>query len=172
MALIDTPPHIRLLEAAKTALEGVDFNDRAGMAMTTVRHARNRRPLESELPCISIRWIGNEDHNPDDQYKTAGERVRRCNIDLEIELKIPDEESGQDSTAWLLLGRVGAAAFEAINDEDGALRQLCDWVTDVEDQPDEDSKPDEGRLVKAIYVVYRVRSEAPNVLLAVGENEP
>lgn len=58
----------------------------------------------------------------------------------------------------------------ALRDEDGPLRQLCDWVIDGDENPDDDSQPDEGRLVKPISVVYRVRTDDPNRLLAPGEN--
>lgn len=167
--IIDKAPHIRILEALVATLELVNFEDRAGVVGVTIRHTRNRYPTSSEKPCISVRWLGNEDQ-ADEQYANAWERYKLCNIDLVADAAIEAEDSQVDETGWDRLSRMLAAAFEKLREEGTPLYDLMNWVQDRDTDPDEDSKPDEGRLVQAISVLYRVRTDQPNVLLAQGEN--
>lgn len=171
MPLLPVPPFIRLLEAALASLVLVeDWVETTGVDVNTVRHARDRQPTRSEGKTVSLDWVGNEDTDIDEIQKNAQEKQKRCMIDITIDLKRRTESSAEDPTGWLDHGRVAARVLMALRDEDGPLMQLCDWVIDGEEDPDEDSKPDEGRLVKRISVVYRVRADDPNHLLAMGEN--
>lgn len=181
MPLVDLPPEIRLLTAAATDLEAVDWLDAAGAGTleqpVLVRHLRSRAARSDEWPCISIEFGGVSDRDMDEIYKTGGERVRICHVRLWIDLPIPADEAtradpnaGADATGWLTHARVAAVALQALRDPDGALGQLAWWSVDVDMGPDEESKPDKGRLVKAIDVLYRCSTTDPNVLFPQGAN--
>lgn len=178
MAAIADAPHIKILEAVKATLEAVDFLDLAGMTgvkALTIRHFRQRYSTSGERPCLAIKWTGRPDNNVDDQYKNSDERPLKCGIDLVIDLlPVPEDAADDpDPTGWAEMSRIAAVALEALRDEDPAnpLSLVCDgWVIDEDLVPDEDSKPDNGRLVQAISVVYRVRTFDSNVLLAKGAN--
>jgi hypothetical protein len=170
MPIIAKPPHIRQLEAGLVTLEAVDWDARTGIAGIHVRHQRHRYPLASEKPCVSLRWLGNDPGTPDGTYITQDERQKLGHWRLEIDLNLATEDSEADPTGWGDVSLVAAAAFAALNDPASPLRALCDWLTAGDETPDEDSKPDDGRLVYPFDVVYRVRTDDPNELLVPGEN--
>ena len=167
---IGPTPEERLLEAVVATAMGVDYEVEAATPIKTVRHFRSRHVLKVDRNAISYRYQGDEDYEREGQYRNAHERVKVIHIGVIIDLNLEDEEGGEDPTGWGQHFRVYYAQLAALRDPDGPLLQLCDWIVDGDGEPDEDSKPDEGRLVKTISVVYRVRSEAPHVLLAQGEN--
>lgn len=170
--MIAKPPHIRLLEAIYATLKAFDFEAATGIPGVTIRHFRNRNPKKGEKPCISIRWMGNEDARVDGQYRNEWERVKNCNVDLQVDMALPPESAApadQDETGWALPSILAAAAFGALRAEGSPMAAVSDWVQESDTDPDEDSTADEGRLVQAIVVVYRVYSEDPNRLLAAGE---
>jgi len=175
MPLIETPPPIILLERVKLLLNAVDWLDRTGIEGMKWRHARNRAPLSTERPVGSIGFAGDDDF-PDapGSARNAWETVRRLQIDLQVDLRLPTEASDLDPTGWLLLMRVQAAAFEALtisDDEGGQEGGLYGFADDVirdEASPNEDSSSDDGRLVQGISVIYRVSTARPNRLLGSG----
>lgn len=181
MAAIPDAPHIRILEAVKATLVAVDFLDLAGMhgdKPLTIRHFNKRHARSDEKPCLSIRWVGRGDNETDADYKSGEERPMQCQADLIIDLDPVDEDNTDtpDATGWGELSRVAAVALQALRDPDECARPvpgspldgMCDYVSDVDLEPDEDSKPDNGRLVQTINVVYRIRTTNSNVLLAPG----
>jgi hypothetical protein len=170
MPLITKPPHIRQLEAAVADLASADFMENTGVPGIHVRHRRNRLPTSSELPCVTLRWLGCDQTSPDGDYVTAWEQQMLNHMQLEVDLELDTEESGIDPTGWGKHSMVAAYAYSVLAEQSSALFQLCDHVRVPAPQLDEDSKPDDGRLVLPFDVVYRVRTDDPNVLLAPGEN--
>jgi hypothetical protein len=170
MPLIDKPPHIRQLEAGLATLQALDWESRTGLAGIHVRHYRHRHATSSERPCVSLRWLGNDRATPDGQYLTQDERQKVGHWQVEIDIKLETEEAGTDPTGWGDASIVAAAGYEALSDPASPLRALCDWTRPGDETPDEDSKPDDGRLVYPFDVIYRVRTDDPNKLLVPGEN--
>jgi hypothetical protein len=166
MALIPEAPFVRIELAIVAALEAVDWEDRTGIAGITVRHGRNRYPTPEEKPCVSVIWNGDED----EMDVTSDEKALRGLWDLQFDKDLADEESATDPTGWSELGRMSAAAYEAIADPAGPLANLVWYVRPGNHAPSDDSTPDDGRLVRGIFVVYRVGMDEPNVLFAPGEN--
>lgn len=181
MALVDDPPEHRMLKAAAQDLQAVDWLDRAGVGTVDkplmVRHFGVRQPRSDELPCLSLEWTGSTDQDQQQQYKSAGQRQKIMGLRLQVDIApgedvydVNNPNAGDDPTRWLRHLRVVAVALMALRDEAGALRQLATWITDVDKAPDEDSKPDIGRLVMQSDVVYLVSTTDPNRLFAPGEN--
>lgn len=169
MAMVNDEPFEFLLEKALESIAAVDFLDRAGIAPVTVRHWRNRHSTPSEGTAVSLRFVG-DDPRQDDINLNSWETTRELELDIVVDMELDTEISGIDPTGWKKLGRVAAAAAAALQDPASPLRQWCDWVTPGRNDPDEKSTADNGRLVKAATVLYRVRSDDSNVLLAAGEN--
>ena len=166
--MLPDAPHILLLMAIKETALAVDFLEDAGVAETvTIRHARNRKPVRSEKPCISILLVS-DDPRPDELQRNMWETTRELVFDLQGDMDLETEDSDADPTGLGKLSKMLAAASRAIRDEASPLGQLCDYVTAGTVAPDEKSQADEGRLVKGMSVLYRVRSDDENVLLARG----
>lgn len=168
--MIDTPPHIQLLAAIKTTLEAVDYQADAGVAGVKIRHRRNRYSWDSERPCVSIVFV--HDVIPDDAALelNAWEKQRQLTVDLVVDLDLPPEDSDEDPTGNLALSLVAAASLRAMKDPASPIAQLSDYISGHDIEPSEDSKPDKGRLSLTSIVLYRVRSDDENVLLAEGVN--
>lgn len=172
--LIELAPHVRLLEAAAETMRQVDYEDRAGTAKAvTVRHARNRKPVRAEKPALSLILVG-DDPRPDELNRNAWERVRELQFDIQADADLATEDSDEDPTGLALLSRMLAAAVQRLEvsfrDEATPLNQLCDYVSAGSIDPDEKSREDDGRLVRGLTVLYRVRADDSNVLLGPGEN--
>lgn len=166
-------PHIRLLVAAYQTLEPIDWLTDTGVDGLTLRHMRHRFSTSSEKPCLSLRWTGNNDPGTRGEYLNAWERPREMGLDLIIDMALPTELSGDDPTGWEKHSRIAAramTAFQTQGDANFLYPLLCDWIVAGDDSPDEDSKPDDARLVKSLSVLYRVRVDDENVLLAQGVN--
>lgn len=179
--MIDIPPPIRLLEAIKQTLEPVDYLNRAGLAGVRIRHRRNRNTKAGERPCIAIAFV--DDDGPDDDQLdlTCGERQRSLTVDLIADVDLAPEKADIDQdpatpgveidpTGNLVPSRLLAAAIEALKTPGSAIDVLSDYISVKSLSPDEDSQADYGRLVRTIIVLYRVRSDDENVLLAEGMN--
>jgi len=166
--MISTPPPIILLEAIKLTLADVDYEFAANIAGVTVRHARNRKPVRAERPALSIIWTGDDPRPGDEQFRNAWEAVRELNFDLQTDVDLPSDTQELDDTGWLYLTSMLAAAMEALCAPDSPLRALCDDIIPGSLEPDEKSDADNGRLVRSATVLYRVRTDDQNVLLAAG----
>jgi hypothetical protein len=171
--MIGQPPHIQLLAAILATLEAVDWEAETGVVGLTIRHARHRFSTSSEKPCLSIRWTGNNDDGARGESLTAWEKPREMNVDLQIDMALPAESSDEDPTGWLAHSRIAAAALTALQTPgptNALYPPLAQWVRGGDDAPDEDSKPDDARLVKSLSVLYRVKTEDESVLLGEGVN--
>lgn len=179
MSLNAAPP-VKVLRALKETLDQVDWND-VGLPGGTIRFARRRHAMEEEITpgwALSIRYVSDEPRQSDmeDNYLTSGECVIEMMVVLEIEATIPDEDLAPtdpmyDPTGMGLFTSIAFTALSALKAEDAALRLAADDVVDRGRAADEEAMtPDDGRFEQTLFVLYRVRTDDPSVLLAMGEN--
>lgn len=168
--MIANPPYILLLEAVKADLDGADWLGETGLPTVHRRHQRHRLLDQQERPGIEVVFV--DDDAVDDQalQLNAWEQQRAMTIDLSADADLEPEDSGQDPTGWLRLSRICATGFSAIKRDGSATRRLADYVSLRSVNPSEESDPDQGRLAYTLVVLYRVRSDDENVLLAEGVN--
>ncbi len=173
--MIPTPPPIVILREMKRLGLLADFTQ-AGVtsAPVTVRHARNRDPAKGEIPSVTLILVS-DDPRQDEQDHNMDERTREMVVDVQIDLVLANEESGDDDTGLLALMLVLAVFVQALRTGDPAGPNPIVWVSGlVQDlfvdslAPDDRSTPDDGRMTRALRVLYRVRSDDENVLLAAG----
>lgn len=165
-------PQEKILKATKAALLAWDWQ--AAIELTpNIRHWRYRHSNPAERPCISIRYI---DVNPNvdmGRYHNTDEECWIMAIELIVDMALPREESDDDETGVGLFTTACNQAFKALSDVSTGLvngAQICDDVLDMGDGPDDDSSPDEGRLVQSVNVLYRTPTGDRSILLAPGEN--
>lgn len=170
--MIQTPPTIRLLRMMADRGRAADYTQ-AGVvsAPVTVRHARNRNPVRAEKPAVSLILVSDEEQ-PSEQMRNEWEVVREMIVDVQVDLDLATEDSGGDDTGMASLMLVIAVFVQSLRDPEvpSWLGGYCDWIKVGALEPDDRSTPDEGRMTRALSVLYRVRSDDENVLLAAGEN--
>jgi hypothetical protein len=180
----DVAPFVKLLTAAGQFIAAADYIEGAGLLSLpddlgaqhpitmTVRHARNRKPVRSEKPCITLVFVGDEPRSDDEQQLNDWETARELTFDLQLDMDLDTEDSELDPTGYAKMSRVLAVAYSSMVETVGLkfLGGLADWIANGSYDPDDKSTSDDGRLVLGISVLYRVRSDDPNVLLAAGEN--
>jgi hypothetical protein len=173
----DSPVEI-LLKRIVALLSAADWADLADVPGVTVRHARNRAPMASERPCVSVGFVDDDDFGGSGRAAhNAWEVVRELKVDLQFDADLDSEDSALDVTGWGKLLRMAAVAFDTLRimDDTGAdmgLSDHCDDVFRSETGPNEDSDSDKGRLVQGLSVIYRVSATSPNRLLATGVTYP
>ncbi len=167
--MIPRAPHITLLLAMRQRLQEADFAEMTGIvAPFTIRFARRRLPVRSEKPCVTIVFIG-DDSRPDELNRNTNESVRELVVELVCDMDVSPEDSELDPTGLEDLSRVLAACYIAMKDPGDYpqfLNGLCGWITPGSIEQDDKSQADEGRLVRGVTVLYRVRSDEPNTLLS------
>lgn len=166
--MISPSPLIRLLTAAHADIRAADYVLGAELTDVTVRHENNRYPTEDERlgGCISIA-LKADSARSDDADHCYGEMVREATFELVGDI---DVDPVADPTGLLRVMRMLTIAANALRADDSEIRKLCDWVNSPEIDPDERATSEEGRLVYAVTVVYRVKTDDLNVLLAPGVN--
>jgi hypothetical protein len=165
-ALIQAP-HIQILKAARAATGGADFAS-CGLpvgAVVKARHARNRKPVRGERPAVTLIMVTDEP-TPVDLNLNQNEYQRRLTIDLQADVELDTELSGDDETALEVLSAMLLTAVDAIRA--GLVDVVCDWIELGAYDPEDRATPDDGRLVLEMIVVYRVRQDDEKVLLAPG----
>lgn len=174
-----TPSDI-ILRAVKRTLDQFDWIDAGLESRPKIRHARRRFSTPDEFPCITIRWEQDEPraNDQDSSYMSSGEALVDMRITLEIDFDPDDfDEDGlvpgddDDETGLGFASALGFLALTALKDPGGDLRK--NWANDVSDRgrgEDPDSTPDEARFEQSIFVLYRVSTEDPSVILAQGMN--
>lgn len=165
--MVEDPPYIRLLEALKATIDPVDYEAEAGIEDVNTRHQRHRYAADEEKPALSVRFT-NDVPRGDDLDHNQWETLRELAADLVADVKLPPEDSAEDPTGLLTGARLLAAAMKAVRDPSSPIALLCDRVILGVIGGDEDSNYDVGRLVCGVTVVYRVRSDDENQLLAQG----
>jgi len=168
--MIAMPPPIVLLRKMAELGRAADYTQAGVTDPVTVRHARNRKPVRGEVPAISLILVS-DDPQPDEFDRNAWEKVRQMVVDVQVDVDLPTEESQIDDTGMAILMMMIAVFVASLRGPDQTwLDQLCDVVLMGSLEPDDRSKPDDGRMTRALTVLYRVRSDDENVLLAAGEN--
>lgn len=162
-------PPIIIVKQVVTVLTALNWNGMVGTAYK-IRHARNRMPLASEMPCISVGIVADELY-PDGSgsANTQNETIRVLRLDLQIDKGLPTEQSNTDPTGWDDLMRAALLGYEGLRTGDGL--PMTDYVWDTlfeEYSPNEDSNSDQGRLVCSVSMIYRVSTERPSRLLCTG----
>jgi hypothetical protein len=170
MALLPDPPIDRLLVGMQQTLEAIDYADLCGIAEpVTIRHSRKRGAVRSEKPCITLIFV-TDVSPPAETGITEWEVTRTMTVDLQADMDVPTDGSGQDPTGLKMLARLLAAATQALRAEGSPMRLLCDWIVEGDVDPEDRAPAEDGRLVRSVDVLYRVLSTDGNVLLAAGEN--
>lgn len=169
-------PTVIVLEALKVTLEAVDWSA-IGQPGFTWRHERQRNTSAEERPAGAIEWQGDQVREADDErvYLTMDEMLMAMSVSLTIDLDLEPEESDEarpveveDPTGLRTLTQVGMTAVKALKAEGAEIRNWTDAVALEGLSPDEDGTGDEGRLVIPLTVLYRVRTDDPSELLAMG----
>lgn len=168
--MIQQEPFVKLLGYAKASLDLVDWEVETGIAGVKPRHFRNRNTTSEERPGVALRF----DHDLPQQEgevpnHNTWEKVRELALSIVVDVDLDSEESEEDPTGFDKPSRIAAVAMKALRDPTKPFAQKVDWSRQDSIDPDEDSTPDKGRLVYAVIVLYRVRSDDENVLLAQGE---
>jgi hypothetical protein len=171
--MIDLPPPIQILLKLAERGRAADYTE-AGIISgpVTVRHARNRRPVKSEKPCITLIFVTDEEQ-PTELQRNEWEVVREMVVDIQVDLDLETEDSGNDETGMGNLAMVVAVFVKSLRDDPvnaSWIDGMCDWIRIGTLEPDDRSTPDDGRMTRALSVLYRTRSDDENVLLAAGVN--
>lgn len=168
--MIDDKPFVRLMLLIGQVLETCDYTVDAGVTgAMTIRFSRNRGAVRGEKPAITIIFVGDVAQQGDTGL-TQDEILRVLTVDLQIDVDLATEISGLDPTGLGLLGRIVDVSMGALRAEGGTMSLWCDWIVPTDVEPEDRSTPDQGRLVQALDVIYRVHARDENVLLAAGEN--
>lgn len=177
-----TLPRIQILEALLLHFRAnVPLVD--GVPMFRVRHERFRDASREQWPCVSIRYLADDAPDvvrgtDDPSGLSMAESVMELRLELVIDTEIPpesdpetagDANDGADETglgdasriAEICLGSIFRAGEEAENL--GGL--IWDARYDGTGDNDELATPDNVRLAERLTLVYRVRAEAPHLLL-------
>ena len=175
---IPIPPETRILELMKQIAVDADLHTTFELAEPfTVRHFRHRNTHKKERPGIALLLVESEIDNERGPYHTSSEQCWAMTVRVLLDMEFLSEKAHDlpasdenDATGWdriLGVGRTLAGHYVMM---DGPLRTLVDDVLYGDIDPDEDSKPDEGRLAFDIIVLYRTHHEDPMLLLGPGEN--
>jgi hypothetical protein len=173
--MIPDAPYVRLMIQAAALARTGNYITNGGLAAgtkVTVRHARFRNSISAEKPCITFLFVGDEPMEDETQHN-AWEVVRELTMDMMIDMDIPAEDSELDPTGFAMMGRQLAVAYATLSPPGSgntALGGMADFVRPGSIDPADNNTSDNGRLVRGISVLYRVRSDDPNVLLSAGEN--
>lgn len=176
--MIEDAPHVRLLLAIAATLEQItpaEWLENVGLPLDqplTIRHARNRKPVRSEKPCISLIFVSAESVQQDVDL-TNWEMQKRLLLDLQADVDLDAELGTQDPTGLGLLSRILGYAMTRLQNVDEPLTPiaaLSDRVGGGAYDPEDRATSEDGRLVLEANVVYRVLSTDENHLLAQGVN--
>lgn len=170
--MIDLPPPVRILLKMAELGRGADYSQAIPAAgrPVTVRHARNRKPVRGEKPAISLILVSDEPQ-PDEQDRNLWEAVREMVVDVQVDADLDKEDSGLDETGLGALMLMVAIFVASLRGPDQTwIAGMVDAVQIGSLEPDDRSTPDDGRMTRALTVLYRVRSDDENVLLAAGVN--
>jgi len=148
-----------------------------------VRHMRFRNPSTKEMPCVSLRFVGDDapgiTRATDGEGPSTAEEVLELGVELVADSPIPpevdeegddsEEDEGQDPTGLATCSNMLEVLLESLFTPGEPAATLGGLVWDIryDGSADDDdvSKPDNVRLAERITLQYRVRAEAPTHLL-------
>lgn len=164
--LLPMAPTDRIEIRMREVGEGVDFAALAGvMSPVTIRHSRKRHPVRGDRPCVTLIFVGDvavEGETGLNNWEVA----RRATFDLQADIDVPSD----DVTGRITLGRMLAAFVGALRSEGSAMLALVDDITEGDIDPEDRAQAEDGRLVRSLDLLYRVRADDGNELLTAEEN--
>ncbi len=166
MPLLPISPTDRIEIRMREVGETVDYLDLAGIAEpVTIRHSRKRHPVRGDRPCLTLIFVGDVAVEGETGLN-AWEVARRATIDVQADIDVASD----DPTGRVALGRMLAAFVGALRAEGSAMLTLIDDVIEGDIDPEDRAQAEDGRLVRSLDLLYRVRSDDGNVLLTAEEN--
>ncbi len=173
MMPIKISPISKILLAMHAIARDADVHELVGLETPfNIRHMRNRKATKGEVPAMSLRLVTIEIDPDRMAIHTSSEICWKATVDLVLDVDLPAEADSDESdpTGWNIL-TVSANEFAALYlREDSEIRALVDDVMPGDVDPDEDSRPDNGRLAHSVVVLYRTLWNDPNHLLSPEEN--
>lgn len=144
-----------------------------------VRHWRFRSPANEEMPCVSLRYIGDDapgvTRGSDGSAPSMAEEVFELSVELVADAPLPPEEDevdGQDGADPTGLATCSSMLETCLNSlfTPGQLPTTLGglvWNIRYDGSGDDEdvSQPDNARLAERLTFEYRVRAEAPTHLL-------
>jgi hypothetical protein len=182
-------PRIQILQALKLHLQAavpVDETFDPPKPMFKVRHERFRPTTLEEMPCVAIRYLGDDAEDvtrgiDDPSRLSIAESVMTVRVELIVDTQIPPESdretggdptSGDDDTGLEEASRIVeiclGSLFQAGEEIESMGGLIWDARYDGSGDNDDLATPDNVRLAERLTLVYRARAEAPHELL-VGE---
>jgi hypothetical protein len=174
-------PRDRILHAFKMALQSQVPVNGDGTPKWKIRHWRNRETTHEEMPCLAIRFVGDDvagAFSASDSSPSIAEQVMDLNLELVIDTEIPpesdrdtadDPDDGLDETGFRTASPIIETALETLFVEGEEVNNLGGLIWDARydgsGDNDDIALPDRIRLAERVTLVYRVRAEAPHVLL-------
>lgn len=149
-----------------------------------VRHYRNRETAYEEMPCLAIRYVGDDAPGttvPSDSDLSTAEDIFELSVELIVDTVIEPEHdretagdategtepTGLEASSEIIEATLGTlfTPGEEVNTLGGLI-----WDARYDGSGDNDDvgTPDNVRLAERVTLVYRVRREAPHRLL-IGE---
>ena len=166
-------PSTRILNLMLAIAKAAEVHELVGLPTEfTIRHERNRRVTAGDMPAMSLRLVTVELDKDRQTIHSSSEVCWAMTVDLVLDMNLPPEQSvtEPDPTGWNNL-MVAANAFARLYlSEDSTIRTIVDDVIYGDVDPDDDSKPDTGRLAQSVIVLYRTLWNDPNHLLTSEEN--
>lgn len=137
-----------------------------------VRHQRHRYAQRQDRPCISFRLVNLARDEERQTYHTSSEVCWAAEIDIIVDLELPPESAtiDADATGWNNLAVTANEVMKLFVEDASPIKTIVDDVLTGDTDPDEETKPDEGRLAQGIIVLYRTLFSDPNHLLSPEEN--
>lgn len=164
-------PRVQVLVALKTFLD-------AGISNATVRHHRHRESTEAEWPCIAIRFVAEnpQSFGASDEAPSIAEQVVNLEVDLIADCAIAPEVMAGDLVGTdsdpTGIGTASALIEQCLNllFTTGLMPETLGgllWNISYDGTGEDDgvSTPDQVRLVERLTLQFRVRAEAPMVIL-------
>lgn len=169
-------PETKILKRMVTMASAASLHTVFGLpGPFTVRHERHRSTQKTERPAISFRLVDIGLNEALQEIHTQDEVCWKMVVDIVVDLVLApeaDNSGGDDPTGWnALLATANSVANLFLVDGNDLLGLIDDTLPGDVD-PDEDSTPDDGRLVRSIVVLYRTLRSDLNHLLNSEENAP
>lgn len=177
-------PRDQILRALKLELEAVvpiDATLDSAKPQWKVRHERFRPTTTEEWPCVAIRYIADDVSgvtNASDAQPSLAEQTMELSIALIVDTEIPaesdretagDPDEGDDPTGLGTASEIVEACLGALFTEGEEVNTLGGLIWDARYDGSGDNDDlvtsDNVRLSERLTLVYRVRAEAPHVLL-------
>ncbi len=176
--LFPVSPPVRILMRMKEIAEAAKLGTTLGLEKEfTVRHFRGRKADYTERPSLGIRWMLSDRDEEEQSAHTHSEICWRMEVDLVVDMNLPAEDEDADDpsaradlTGWDHLTAAAAMFANLFLDPDGPFIGFVDDCIPGRLDPDEDSKPDQGRLAIALIVLYRTSATDQMRLLTAEMN--